>query len=120
MGALLAVGGAIGVALGSVIAGLIALVKAFTWKQDLARSIVKTYQNEKYLETIFNDIDQYWADTKSSFITASDRVEQDWQDRIAEYESIADEKNIPALEAKIAEARKGLDFFTKIPMPEIG
>lgn len=118
--ALLAVGGAIGVALGSVIAGLIALVKAFTWKQDLARSIVKTYQKEKYLETIFNDIDQYWADTKSSFITASDRVEQDWQDRIAEYESIADEKNIPALEAKIAEARKGLDFFTKIPMPEVG
>lgn len=119
-GALLAVGGAIGVALGSVIAGLIALVKAFTWKRDLARSIVKTYQNEKYLETIFNDIDQYWADTKSSFITASDRVEQDWQDRIVEYESIADEKNIPALEAKIAEARKGLDFFTKIPMPEVG
>lgn len=117
---ILAVGGVVGIALGAVIAGVVALVKAFTWKKDLAKSIVEAYEKEKYLSKIFPDVEKYWKDTKDSFTAGSDRVEKDWQARIAEYESIADEKNIPVLEAKIAEAKKGLDFFTKMPLPEIG
>jgi len=119
-GSILAVGGVVGIAIGAVIAGVVALVKAFTWKNDLAKAIIDAYQKENYLSTIFADIEQYWKDTETSFIAGSDRVEKDWQDRISEYESIADEKNIPALEGKIAEAKKGMDFFTKMPLPDVG
>lgn len=119
-GAVLAVGGVAGIAISAVIAGVVALVKAFTWKKDLAKAIIDSYKKENYLTTIFKDTDKYWADTELSFTAASERVEKDWQARIEEYESIADEKNIPILEARIVEARRGLDFFTKMPLPEIG
>lgn len=119
-GSILAVGGVVGIAIGAVIAGVVALVKAFTWKKDLAKAIIDSYRKGNYLSTIFADVEQYWEDTKTSFTAGSERVEKDWQDRIAEYESIADEKNIPVLESKIAEAKKGMDFFTKMPLPEIG
>lgn len=118
--AILTVGGVWGIAIGALIAGVVALVKAFTWKKDFAKQIVKAYQKEKYLDKVFKDVGKYWADTKTSFTEASERVEEDWQKHIAEYKSIADEKNIPILEAKIAEAKRGMDFFTKMPMPEIG
>lgn len=124
-GAVLAVGGVAGIAIGAVIAGVVALIKAFTWKKDLAKAIIEAYkkkneQGENYLDIIFKDTEKYWEDTRISFTAASERVEKDWKSRIEEYESIADEKNIPILEAKIVEARKGLDFFTKMPLPEIG
>lgn len=124
-GAVLAVGGVAGIAIGAVIAGVVALIKAFTWKKDLAKAIIDAYkkkneQDENYLTIIFKDVEKYWEDTETSFTAASERVEKDWQDRIDEYESIADEKNIPVLEAKIVEARRGLDFFTKMPLPKIG
>ena len=119
-GSIIAVGGAIGIAISAVIAGVVALVKALTWKKDLAKKIIKAYTDKNYIETIFGDVDKYWDDTKTSFTTATQRVEDDWQQRIAEYESIADENNIPVLQKKISEAYKGLDFFGKIPMPDVG
>lgn len=119
-GSILAVGGVVGIAIGAVVAGVISILKAFTWKKDFAKAIISAYEKENYLNTIFKDIEKYWEDTEKSFNVASDKVEEDWQKKIEEYESIADEKNIPILEAKIAEAKKGLDFFTKMPLPEIG
>ncbi len=119
-GSILAVGGVVGIAISAVIAGLISIFRAFTWKKDLAKTIISAYEKENYLDSIFRDANKYWEDTQKSFTSASDRVEEDWQKRIEEYESIADEKNIPVLEAKIMEAKRGLDFFTKMPLPEIG
>lgn len=119
-GSILAVGGVVGIAIGAVIAGLVSIFKAFTWKKDLAKNIISAYEKENYLDAIFRDASKYWEDTQKSFTSASDKVEEDWQKRIEEYESIADEKNIPVLEAKIVEAKRGLDFFTKMPLPEIG
>lgn len=119
-GSILAVGGVVGIAIGAVIAGLVSIFKSFTWKKDLAKTIISAYEKENYLDTVFKDVEKYWKDTQKSFTSASDRVEKDWQKRIEEYESIADEKNIPILETKIVEAKRGLDFFTKMPLPEIG
>ena len=119
-GSVLAVGGVIGIAIAAIIAGIISIFRAFSWKQDFAKAIISAYEKEKYIDKIFDEVEKYWDDTISSFKTASDRVEDDWQKRLEEYESIADEKNVPALEAKIAEAKRGLDFFIKMPLPDIG
>lgn len=119
-GSVLAVGGVIGIAIAAVITGIISIFKAFTWKQDFAKTIISVYEKEKYIDRVFNEVEKYWDDTVSSFKKGSEKVEEDWQKRLEEYESIADEKNIPALEAKIAEAKRGLDFFTKMPLPDAG
>lgn len=119
-GPLLAVGGVIGITIASIIAGAISIFKAFTWKKDFAKAIISAYKKEDYIDKVFKDVEKYWDDTVSSFKAASEKVEQDWQKHLEEYESIADEKNIPVLEAKIAEAKRGLDFFTKMPLPNDG
>ena len=119
-GSVLAVGGVIGIAIGSIIAGVISIFKAFTWKQDFAKAIISAYEKGEYINKVFKEVEQYWDDTASSFMSGSEKVERDWQKHLEEYESIADEKNIPALEAKIAEAKRGLDFFTKMPLPDAG
>lgn len=119
-GSVLAVGGVIGIAIAAVITGIISIFKAFTWKQDFAKTIISVYEKEKYIDRVFNEVEKYWDDTVSSFKKGSEKVEEDWQKRLEEYESIADEKNIPALEAKIVEAKRGLDFFTKMPLPDAG
>lgn len=117
---ILAVGGMIGIAIGAVIASVIVLVRVITWKKEFAKAIIDAYKKKEYLSTIFTDVEKYWNDTKESFKAGSDKVEKDWQERIADYESIADEKNIPALKAKIQEAQYGLNFFIEMPLPKNG
>lgn len=119
-GPIMAVGGVVGIAIGAVIASVVALVKAFSWKKDFAQSIIDAYRKKEYLEAIFTDVEQYWRDTKDSFAAGCEQVEKDWQEKSAFYKSLADESSIPILESKIAEGKKSLDFFTKIPLPEIG
>lgn len=119
-GPIIAVGGVIGIAVSGLIALTVSVVKAFTWKKDLANSIIKAYEKKRYIETIFDDVDKYWDDTEASFVAAAKHVEDDWQQHIEEYESIADEKNLPALQQKITEGYRGLDFFEKIPVPDVG
>lgn len=111
----ISIGGIIGIAISAFIASVVFLVNAMTWKKDLANKIIKAYTKNDYLEKIFDDVDKYWNDTRSSFKIASQRVEDDWTKQIEEYESLADEKNIPKIQKKIAEIYKGLAFLNKLP-----
>lgn len=115
-----AVGGIVGIALGSLIVGAISLFKKFTWRKNFAKAIVEAYEKENYLAKVFTSIDNYWSDTKKGFDAGARKIEDDWKVKIKEYSDLADEKNIPKLQERIEEAERGLDFFTKIPMPKIG
>lgn len=115
-----AVGGVVGIAVGAIIAGFLAIKALITWKKDLAKAIIKAYKDENFLDKVFGDVEKYWKDTRVSFEVGINEVEEKWQERIEEYKSLADEKNIPILEDKIDNAKKGLDFFTQIPLPNIG
>ena len=115
-----AVGGIVGIALGSLIVGAISLFKKFTWRKNFAKAIVEAYEKENYLAKVFTSIDSYWSDTKKGFDAGARKIEDDWKVKIKEYSDLADEKNIPKLQERIEEAERGLDFFTKILMPKIG
>lgn len=119
-GSILAVGGAVGLAIGGIIAGVVFIAKMFTWKKDLANLIIKTYNSEHQLTKIFDEVETYWSDTQNSFSLASEHVEEDWKKKLEEYKALGDEKNLIELKEKLMIAKRGLDFFIKIPMPENG
>lgn len=119
-GSVFAVGGVVTLALGSLIVGAIGIFKKFTWRQNFAKAIVEAYEREEYLPKVFDSINTYWNDTKRGFNAGAERIESKWADKIKEYSELADEKNIVKLQKRIEEAERGLDFFTKIPMPKIG
>lgn len=115
-----AVGGMLALGLGSLIVGSIAIVRMITWRKSFAKAIVDAYEKENYLDTVFSQIEKYWDETAKGFDAGVDNVEKTWNERLSEYEKLADEKSIPLLREQIAEANRGLDFFTKIPMHDIG
>ena len=50
--------------------------------------------------------------------TFAEKIEEEWQSKISEYEALADEKKLEEIAKRIANANGGLDFFTKIPLPK--
>lgn len=112
-------GGVITISIGAFVAGLVAIVKAFTWKKDLAKAIIKAYEKEEYLDKILKKIDEYWEDTKSGVNEGAQKVEDEWKKKIEELQSLADEKNVKVIEYKRAVLKRGLDFFEQMPLPEV-
>lgn len=120
LGPILAVGGVIGIAIGGLVAGFLAIKNMFTWKQALAKAIIDSYRSKDYLTNIYSEVDSYWSDTRTAFSTASTRIETDWQNKIKEYEALGDEQKLLLLKQKIITAQRGLDFFIKMPLSRIG
>lgn len=114
LGPILAVGGVIGIGLAGVVAGIISIVTALTWKKDLAKKIIKAYDKEGYLNKIFKEVDKFWDDTRAGFEKAAQRVEIDWEKTIKELEQFANENNKEELEKMIETAKLGQEFFLNL------
>lgn len=110
--------GVVAIGIGGIIALGIAIFKAVTWKSDLAKSIVKSYETEGYIEKIIEKVEEYWKDTKVGVKAGAEKIEEEWQSKISEYEALADEKKLEEIAKRIANANGGLDFFTKMPLPK--
>ena len=118
----LAVGGAVGIAIAGVIAVGKVIFDRFSdkWKRDLVQKIIDEYRKNGYIDSINNDIDKYWDDTENSFKIGMDSINKKWEDTIENERKIAKETDISILQNKLEEAKRGLDFFTQIPIQDIG
>ena len=119
LGPILAVGGVIGIGIAGVIAGIIAIVTAFTWKKDLAKKIIKAYDSERFLDKVSKETNQYWDDTLKSFNVAAEQVETEWEKYIQSIRELADEASLPALKQKLNYTKQGLSFFENMPLPKM-
>lgn len=113
-----AFGGVIAVGIGAVIALGIAIFKAVTWKSDLAKSIIKSYNKEGYMKKMTEKVKGYWSDTKIGVSAGVDKIEEDWKDKLAELEALGDEKKLEEIANKLAKSNSALDFFIKMPLPK--
>lgn len=52
------------------------------WKKKTAKKIKEAYQEQNALEKFYEIIDQYWKDTESAFIIASDNMEKEWENYV--------------------------------------
>lgn len=119
-GSVLAVGGVIGIAIAAIIAGIISIFRAFSWKQDFAKAIISAYEKGEYINKVFKDVEQYWDDTAASFKSGSEKVEQDWQKHLEEYESIADEKMFPRLKQRLQKQKEAWIFLQRCRCQTLG
>lgn len=118
IGMFAAFGGAIVIAIGGVVAGIIAIFKAATWKKSLAKSVVDQYEKAGFLNKIYSKVDDYWADTKKGLEAGVDSIEKEWQKKLSEIRSLADESKVSELSSKVSSLQEGVSYFEKMPMPE--
>lgn len=121
LGPIIAVGGVIGVAIAGGIAAVLSITNWLGgWKEKFAKKIIEEYDKKDFINIVNKDIDKYWEDTVTSFEIGMKKVDEEWNKRIKEYRELADENYIPILKKKIEEARRGLVFFMRMPLQEIG
>lgn len=120
LGPILAVTGVLGLSVSALIATLLSIFKIFTWKNDLAKAIVKAYEKEGYIDKVQENVKDYWKETEIGFADAVQQVEIEWEKKIEEYRMIADEENMDVLKAKIQRGKRGIDFFEQMPIPGNG
>ncbi len=114
--AVAAVLGVIGIVIGGIVLGVMAIFKASKWKKKFAESIIKSYEKNNFLDAVLKNIDKYWKDTEISFKEGSENLEKEAQKKMKELEALADEKNIPELQKKLQMTQNVLKFFEDIPM----
>ncbi len=115
-----AFGGAIGIAIAGALSLIIVIVKAVTWRKSLAKDIIKAYKKEDYESKMLAKADSYWDETNDSLDAGCQNIEKEWTDKIKEYESLSNEDELAERIKKLADLKKGLSFFEKMPMPTIG
>lgn len=119
-GSILAVGGMVTLGIGAIITGIISLVKVFTWKKDLAKLIIKEYNEKDYISSIFIEIDKYWNETARAFKQTVRNMEEEWQKKIEEYKKCGDADNLIELKNKLENAKEGLNFFIQMSVSKNG
>lgn len=112
---LLATLGVLGIGFGAIGMTLKSIFKALVWKKDFAKALAKEYNKKDFVGKMKAGMDEYWNNTKDSFLAACDNVEEEWQKKIDEYEHLADEDALPELKNKLEDAKSGLDFYEHIP-----
>lgn len=80
--AIAAIGGPITIMVG--IAALLAigafLLFSGGWKKNIAKKIVKQYDDHHVLQSYTSNIKKYWDDTETAFIAATNRMEHDYEE----------------------------------------
>lgn len=113
-----AFGGVIAIGIGAFVALGLAIFKAVTWKKDLAKSIIKAYEKDGYLEKMSEKARSYWDDTKTGVSAGIEKIEADWKEKLDELEALGDEKKLEEIANKLEKTNGALDFFTKMPLPK--
>ena len=110
--------GPIGLAIGIVIAGGLALVKLFggSWEKSVAKKIV-AYLEENDANSKFRDgINQYWNQTESAFDQAAAKLDEEWNTYVDTLRQTVNSYDISEIQNKIAVLRFLSDFFENIPL----
>ncbi len=110
-------GGIIAIGIAALALACLAIFKALAWKKDLANAIIKSYAEKKYEEQMHNEVEKYWQDTRNALNVGSQKIEEDWEKKIKEYEELGKPEKIEKQMKKIAELKSGLIFFEEMPMP---
>lgn len=107
--------GVFGIGIGAVGRALKSILDKVFWEKNFAKALAKEYSKKDFIWKIRDGMDEYWNNTKNSFIAACDNVEEEWQKKIDEYELLADEEALPELKNKLEDAKNGLSFYEQIP-----
>jgi transcriptional regulator with XRE-family HTH domain len=113
-----AIGGPIVLAIGLAVIAAISVILIFggLWKKDLAKKMVKAYEEKNALAEYKKAIDQFWGETQKAFSAAADNMERDWQKHVSNLRGMLNNYDVDDLLRRIEAAGALKDFFKHLPL----
>jgi transcriptional regulator with XRE-family HTH domain len=119
MSGVFAIGGPVTLAIGlSLLTAFSAfmLVTNINWEKNLAKKIVKEFNNKFVLNEYYNVVINYWDSTKIAFNTAASNLEKEWKKYQESIESMVDNYDTKDIEKKINYLKEIKSFFENTPL----
>jgi transcriptional regulator with XRE-family HTH domain len=119
MSGVFAIGGPVTLAIGlSLLTAFSAfmLVTNINWEKNLAKKIVKEFNNKFVLNEYYNVVINYWDSTKIAFNAAASNLEKEWKKYQESIESMVDNYDTKDIEKKINYLKEIKSFFENTPL----
>lgn len=106
--------GPVGIALGLSIAA----VQLFSggWEKNVAKRIVKVYEENNIGEKIRKEINNYWKKTENAFDEAAEKLDEKWNDYVNGLRNTLDNFDKDEIQKKIDTLNVLLKFLETVPM----
>lgn len=108
--------GAIGIAVGLLIAGGLALAFGGGWEKSVAKKIVATFDENDFSEKFRDGIRRYWQQTEEAFDKAAAELDNEWDTYVRNLRDTVNGYDIPEIQQRIASLKYLSDFFENIPL----
>jgi hypothetical protein len=119
MSGVFAIGGPVTLAIGlSLLTAFSAfmLVTNINWEKNLAKKIVKEFNNKFVLIEYYNVVINYWDSTKIAINAAASNLEKEWKKYQESIESMVDNYDTKDIEKKINYLKEIKSFFENTPL----
>ena len=108
--------GAIGIAVGLLIARGLALAFGGGWEKSVAKKIVATFDENDFSEKFRDGIRRYWQQTEEAFDKAAAELDNEWDTYVRNLRDTVNGYDIPEIQQRIASLKYLSDFFENIPL----
>ena len=87
-----------------------------SWEKNLAKKIVKFFDEEDVVGQFRVGIRAFWDETQNTFNQASNTLDKDWTNYVENLRNVVDEYDINEIQHKIATLKVLSNFFDNIPL----
>lgn len=110
--------GPIGVVVGLAIAAVIGIVKLFGggWEKNVAKKLVKAFDDNNVIEKYLEEVDRYWNNTKDAFDKAAKKLDEEWDKYVNTLRSTVSDYDIEKINRNILVLKNIESFFKNIPL----
>jgi len=110
--------GPIGIAIGLVIAASLGIAKLFggSWEQNVAKKLVKAYDDNGVVEKFRMSINEYWTNTDDAFNQAAQALDTEWEKYVDTLRDTVNNYNVEEIKNSIVVLKNLMVFFENIPL----
>lgn len=110
--------GPIGIAIGLIIAASLGIVKLFggSWEKNVAKKLVKAYDENGLVEKYRNGIRDYWNNTDDAFVKAAQSLDEEWEKYVDTLRDTVNNYNVEEISNNIVILKNLMVFFENIPL----
>lgn len=114
--AIAAIGGPIVIAIGiaAILASLVYVMFSGGWKKTISKKIVNEYDKKNVLVSYLTQNTTYWFDTEKAFKQASEKLEKDFEDYIANLKKEVYGSDDESIKAKIASGEYKIKVYNSL------
>lgn len=110
--------GPIGIAIGLIIAASLGIAKLFgaSWEKNVAKKLVKAYEDNDVVRKFRSGIKKYWIETDDAFVKAAQSLDEEWDKYVNALRDIVDNYNVEEISNNIVILKNMFFIFENIPL----